>query len=112
MNCCQAVAMAYAEELPLGEEVIMRLCAGFGAGMGTMDGTCGALVGAIMVSSLKSTDKAGAMAMSRKILPRFRELCGSIVCRELKGMDTGNVLCPCVDCVRNAVRALEEALKE
>ena len=33
-------------------------------------------------------------------------------CRELKGIDTGKVLCSCENCVRNAVRAAEEVLAE
>lgn len=107
MNCSQAVVMAYQEELPFDAQALMSLCAGFGSGMGTMDGTCGALVGAIMVAGLM-TKGAGTIGMSRKILTRFRELSGSIVCRELKGIDSGMMLCPCVDCVRNAVMALEE----
>ena len=30
-----------------------------------------------------------------------------ILIRELKGIGTGQVLCPCEECVRNAVLALE-----
>ena len=108
MNCCQAVVMAFADTVPLDESMLTNLGAGFGAGMGTMEGTCGALVGAIMVAGLRSGG-AGTMALSRKILPRFKELCGgATICRDLKGIDTGKVICPCDDCVRNAVRAAVE----
>ena len=109
MNCCQAVAKAFADTVDVDEPTLLRLAAGFGAGMGTMDGTCGALVGAIMIASLRAKD-GGATALSRNILPRFRELCGATICRELKGVDTGKVLCSCENCVRNAVRAAEEAI--
>ena len=109
MNCCQAVLVAFASELGRSEEELLRLGSGFGSGMGTMEGTCGALVGAIMVSSLLS-EKGAAMAASRAIMPRFRELCGATICRDLKGIDTGKVLCSCENCVRNAVRAAGEAL--
>ena len=109
MNCCQAVVRAFADTVPLDEAMLTSLGAGFGAGMGTMEGTCGALVGAIMVAGLRSGGN-GTMALSRKILPRFKELCGgATICRDLKGIDTGKVICPCDDCVRNAVRAAEEA---
>ena len=91
------------------EEDLLRLGSGFGSGMGTMEGTCGALVGAIMVSSLLS-EKGAAMAASRAIMPRFKELCGATICRDLKGIDTGKVLCSCENCVRNAVRAAGESL--
>ena len=110
MNCCQAVARAFADTVPLDEATLAKLAAGFGAGMGTMEGTCGALVGAIMVAGLRSGGD-GTMALSRKILTRFKELCGgATICRELKGIDTGKVLCSCDNCVRNAVLAAEEAL--
>ena len=107
MNCCQAVLVAFATELGRSEEELLRLGSGFGSGMGTMEGTCGALVGAIMVSSLLS-EKGAAMAASRAILPCFKELCGATICRELKGIDTGKVICSCENCVRNAVRAAGE----
>ena len=68
-----------------------------------------AVVGVVMVSSLLS-EKGGAMKNSRAIMPRFKELCGATVCRELKGVGTGKVLCSCEDCVRNAVRAASETL--
>ena len=35
---------------------------------------------------------------------------GAVVCRELKGLDTGTVLCSCDDCVRNAVEAWQEVM--
>lgn len=109
MNCCQAVLVAFADQLGRSEEELLRLGSGFGSGMGTMEGTCGALVGAIMVSSLLS-EKGTAMAASRAIMPRFKELCGATICRDLKGIDTGKVLCSCENCVCNAVRAAGEAL--
>ena len=105
MNCCQAVLVAFADEAGRSEEDLLRLGSGFGSGMGT----CGALVGAIMVSSLLS-ETGAAMAASRAIMPRFKELCGATICRDLKGIDTGKVLCSCENCVRNAVRAAGESL--
>ena len=109
MNCCQAVLVAFADRLGKEEAELMRLGSGFGSGMGTMEGTCGALVGAVMVSSLVSPDGA-AMKNSRVIVPRFKELCGATICRDIKGIDTGKVLCSCENCVRNAVRATAETL--
>ena len=111
MNCCQAVLVAFADKLGKSEDDLLRLGSGFGSGMATMEGTCGALVGAIMVSSLLSPD-GEARNNSRAIMSRFKELCGgATICRDLKGIGTGKVLCSCEDCVRNAVRAAGEALK-
>ena len=109
MNCCQAVVRAFADTVSLDEATLTSIAAGFGSGMGTMEGSCGALVGAVMVAGLR-TGGNGTMALSRKILPRFRELCGATICRDLKGIDAGKVLCSCEDCVRNAVLAAGEAV--
>ena len=111
MNCCQAVLVAFADKLGKSEDDLLRLGSGFGSGMATMEGTCGALVGAIMVSSLLSPD-GEARNNSRAIMSRFKELCGgATICRDLKGIETGKMLCSCEDCVRNAVLAAGEALK-
>ena len=110
MNCCQAVVRAFADTVSLDEATLTSLAAGFGSGMGTMEGSCGALVGAVMVAGLR-TGGSGTMALSRRILPRFKELCGATICRDLKGIGTGKILCSCENCVRNAVLAAEEALE-
>ena len=111
MNCCQAVLVAFADRLGKSEDELLRLGSGFGSGMATMEGMCGALVGAIMVSSLLSPD-GEARNNSRAIMSRFKELCGgATICRDLKGIETGKMLCSCEDCVRNAVLSAGEALK-
>ena len=51
-NCCQAVACVLSEETGVSEDVLKRIGAGFGLGMGGMEGTCGALCGAEMVLGL------------------------------------------------------------
>ena len=111
MNCCQAVLVAFADKLGKGEDDLLCLGSGFGSGMATMEGTCGALVGAIMVSSLLSAE-GEARNNSRAIMSRFKDLCGgATICRDLKGIETGKILCSCEDCVRNAVLSAGEALK-
>ena len=111
MNCCQAVLVAFADKLGKAENDLLRLGSGFGSGMATMEGTCGALVGAIMVSSLRSVE-GEARNNSRAIMSRFKELCGgATICRDLKGIETGKMLCSCEDCVRNAVHVAGEIFK-
>lgn len=117
-NCCQAVACAFAQETGVDVPTLFKAGEGFGLGMGCMDGTCGALSGAILVAGLKNSDgnidspstKADTYQLSREMLSRFREKCGSTVCRELKGIDTGNMLCSCPDCIRHGVEVVEEVL--
>ncbi|MEF2950521.1 MAG: C-GCAxxG-C-C family protein [Oscillospiraceae bacterium] len=110
-NCAQAVVLSYADKLPLEEETLKKLAAGYGGGMGCMEGTCGALVGAVMAAGML-TDGQGTGRYAREILLGFRERCGATICKDLKGVETGKVLCPCTECVRNAVLAAGAALGE
>ncbi|MCR5304468.1 MAG: C-GCAxxG-C-C family protein [Lachnospiraceae bacterium] len=106
-NCAQAVALACADLSGMDTETLMKLNSGFGGGMACMEGSCGALVGAVMSAGLIKEGKGTPMA-SRAILQSFQEKCGATICKDLKGRDTGVVLCPCDDCVRNGVRSLME----
>ena len=110
-NCAQAVVLSYADKLPLEVETLKKLAAGYGGGMGCMEGTCGALVGAVMAAGML-TDGQGTGRYAREILLGFRERCGATICKDLKGVETGKVLCPCTECVRNAVLAAGAALGE
>lgn len=107
-NCAQSVAKALAESEGIDSSNIAQLTAGFGLGMGAMEGTCGAFVGANIISGLKTEGK-GTMAKSKDMFKNFSDKCGASICKELKGIDTGVVLCACDDCVRNAVYAFCES---
>ena len=107
-NCCQAVLLAYAGELGLDEEFLIRLGAGFGSGMGSMEGTCGALCGAEMVLGLYGYEGRRMNPQSGDMQNRFKEMCGATICRDLKGVETGRMLCSCDDCVRNAAALVDE----
>jgi hypothetical protein len=101
-NCCQAVLCAFQDLTPYTEEQLYALGAAFGAGMGGMEGTCGALVGAELLLGIVG-DGAPVMRDARAMHRAFTEACGASLCRDLKGRDTGKVLCSCDDCVRTAV---------
>lgn len=45
-----------------------------------------------------------------EILQEFKEKAGATICRDLKGVGTGKMLCSCDDCVRLAVLGLEKHL--
>jgi len=103
-NCAQAVVCAFADVVGQDEEFCCKVAAPFGAGMGTMEGTCGALVGAGMVLGL--AEKRGM----NRIMTKFLQRNGSTQCKMLKGVGTGRVLRPCDDCVADAVEFLEGEL--
>ncbi len=111
-NCTQAVVLALAERYGLPAEEMVRMTAGFAVGMGTMETTCGALIGANLILGLKPEENRSAVARARELYNRFLEMCGATLCKELKGRDTGVPVCPCDDCVRNAVIAVSELLQQ
>lgn len=117
-NCCQAVLLTFCDELGVDPVTAFKIGEGFGLGMGGMENTCGALSGAIMLAGLKNSDgdldhpktKAGTYRISRELTEAFKEKTGALVCRDLKGIDTGKVLCSCPKCIDSAVQIVEEIL--
>ncbi len=108
-NCAQSVTVALAEETNLSEDQLTAISAGFCAGMGNLEATCGALIGAGMVAGLKTEGK-GTLGITRQIQEEFGRRCGAIKCKELKTVTDGKPLCPCEECVRNAVMIYGEVM--
>lgn len=106
-NCCQAVLLSFADELPLSEDDLKRIGAAYGVGMGCLEATCGALCGAEMILGMREYEGAPILRDASVLHKAFTEKCGASICKELKGKDTGIVLCECDDCVRNAVELME-----
>ena len=104
LNCSQAVTVALKEESGIDEEVLKQVSAGFCAGMGNTKATCGALIGAVMTAGVKTKGK-GTLRLAKEISERFESLSGALICKDLKTLTDGKPLCPCDECVRNAVRA-------
>ncbi len=136
-NCAQAIVHTYADIAGLDEQTAMNVGNAFAAGMGNMEGTCGALVGAGMVLGMVNKDKAKSMKQMREIMTKFQERNGATQCKLLKGVGTKAaieqeqsdacidsaereqarpkvkvVLRECPDCVADAAEFLEEELKK
>ncbi len=107
-NCCQAVLMAFAEDLETENATLMKIGAAFGGGMGCMEATCGALCGAQMLLGLAAYEGKPMGRDARGLLEAFRARAGAVKCADLKGVETGVVLCGCDDCVRYAAELVEE----
>ena len=87
-NCAQSVAAAFAEEMGMPAAQVERLMAGFGAGVGRMREVCGTVLGmTFVISALYEGDKGATYARVQEVAGEFRERSGSIVCRELLGLD-------------------------
>ena len=94
-NCAQSVALAYADITNLDEEMVAKITASFGGGMGRLREVCGAVSGmaflASFISPCPSADNAEAKkanyALVQEFAEQFRKQNGNIVCRSLLGLD-------------------------
>jgi C_GCAxxG_C_C family probable redox protein len=127
-SCAPAVLSAYASEFGLDIETALKIATGFGAGMGRMGETCGAVTGAFMVIGLKygkskaddNQAREKTYELVREFVSRFKARNGSIVCKELLGCDlstpegmklakeTGVAATLCPKFVQNAAEILKE----
>jgi C_GCAxxG_C_C family probable redox protein len=93
LNCSQAILTVFGEPFGMDRETARRLGRPFGAGMGRMAGTCGALTGAMMVLGLardqadEKEAKNDVYRYVRELVKRFEERHTTSVCRELLGAD-------------------------
>ena len=129
-NCAQAVLTAFGDVSGIDSERVLKIACGFGAGMGKMGKTCGAVTGAFMVIGLKyGHTKGNDIESKEKTYALVREFCslfskkhGSVECRELLPCDISTpeglefaleqklfrTLCP--KYVESSVRILEKIL--
>lgn len=107
-NCTQAVLCVFSEETGLSIEFLKRIGASFCVGMGCMEATCGALIAGEMLLGLKEYNDRPILRNAREMYEEFTNKCGASICKDLKGRDTGIVICECDDCVRNAVELVEK----
>lgn len=93
-NCCQAVVLAYNDVFGLEDELAASLSSGFGGGMGRMREVCGAVSGIVMLAGLirPASDpsvknwRTANYALVQEMAGEFKEINGSIVCKELLGL--------------------------
>ena len=109
-NCAQSVLCTYYDYMGMDMETAKHLGNSLGAGMGNMEGTCGAIVGAGIVLGLATKDKGKASKGMRQIMEKFQACNGAVQCKLLKGVETGKVLRECPLCVSDASEFLEELL--
>lgn len=118
-NCCQAVVCTFAEETGIDESLLYRMGEGFGAGMGTALGVCGAISGAAMLAGLVHSDgnteqagmtKANTTRAAGKMQKKFVKQAKALICKEIKTGNGGKAFTSCDDCIKIAVRLVEEEL--
>ena len=90
-NCAQAVFTAFSHRCGIDEDTAKRFSAGLGGGVGRNREVCGAVSGAAMaIGSIKAAtqgeDAKGKQEnyeLVREFCEKFKEIHGSIICREL-----------------------------
>ena len=70
------------------------------------------IFGAVNVLGLINKNPQKTMQGSRRIIQSFKEQNGTVICKELKGINDGIVKRECIDCVRDAAALLEAELPE
>ena len=131
-NCSQAVLGVFCEELGLDFDTAMKISSSFGGGMGRMREVCGTVSGMFMAagmafssSSNSPADKGTHYERIQELAKRFKDMNGSIICRELlQGVESSTSPTPsertetyykkrpCIDLVGDAVEILEQYIKE
>ena len=90
-NCAQAVAVAFCDVTGLDEKTAAKLASPFGGGMGRLREVCGAVSGMLMVlgylygydNSDDGDTKMQVYTQVQELANKFREINGSIICREI-----------------------------
>lgn len=110
-NCAQCVALACGDLAGLDDKTAFRMLEGFGAGMGGLTQTCGALSGAVAVVSYpmsegpeNPTTKRVTYKQVRQLVADFDGEVGSTMCNQIKGLGGGEMLRSCPACIELGVR--------
>ena len=132
-NCSQAVFGAFCEELGVDFETSVKLASGFGGGIGRMREVCGTFTGLTMAASLiygysdpeELETKKELYEKIRLLGDRFRQDNGSIICRELLGLQQAEKSAvpeartsayyqkrPCAELCRYAADILDEFIQQ
>jgi C_GCAxxG_C_C family probable redox protein len=131
-NCSQSVLSAFSMDYGLDDALALKISCGFGAGMGRLQETCGAVTGAYMVIGLKfgkskkneDNLKEKTYSLVKKFSEEFEKINKSTNCCKLlncnlnsdegrnifKTMNLSKNICE--KCVNDAVIILEKILNE
>ena len=94
-NCAQSVLLAFSDKTSFDEKTSMKLASSFGGGMGRLREVCGAVSAMFMIAGLlkgyelpdDDIGKARQYQLVQNLAKKFKEKHGSIICRELLGLD-------------------------
>lgn len=131
-NCAQAVFLAFEDLHGIDRKTAAKLSSSFGGGMGRLREVCGAVSGMFMTAGVlygyddpkASTEKSDHYSRIQELAKAFEEKNGSIVCRELLGLEVKREVPvpeartveyykkrPCKELVGDAAEILEAYIK-
>lgn len=95
LNCAQSVLTAFSDNYKIDKSTALMISCGFGAGMGRLQETCGAVTGVYMAIGLhvcsKISDnkerKEKSYSLIREFDQNFKKIHGSTHCSELLKID-------------------------
>lgn len=97
-NCAQTVALTFADCYGIDPALMARISASFGGGIGRMRETCGTASGMFMLAGLETAtaeanpeSKRQNYAEVQMLAQRFRNETGSLLCRELLGLNNSTL---------------------
>jgi C_GCAxxG_C_C family probable redox protein len=94
-TCSQAILGAFCSRYGLDQATALKVSCAYGGGMASTGETCGAVTGALMTIGLAhgrssvadQESKARTYALTKQFWNEFRSRRGTLVCRELLGVD-------------------------
>ena len=126
-NCAQSVFCAFCEDFEIDFVTGLKLSSSFGGGMGRLREVCGAVSAMFMLAGLKfgyitnndDEKKAEHYKFIQELAEKFKNENGSIICRELLGVDSDGYVPqkrdekyyktrPCEEYVASAARLIEK----
>ena len=132
-NCAQSIVLAFEDMLTIDLDTALKIASPFGGGMGRLREVCGSVSGMFMVLGfVKGYNEPGNYEGKKELYEhvqelarRFEEENGSIVCRDLLGLNVKKEDAapekrteeyykkrPCVELVGCAAEILEQYLNE
>ncbi len=133
LNCAQSVFVAFCDVTGMDKETAMRISSSFGGGMGRLREVCGTCSAMFMTAGLlyglgegyTFEDKAEHYKRIQELAAEFKEVHGTIVCRELlktlkvtsdptpeRRTEKYYKVRPCIKFVRTAAEILDKYIEE
>ena len=118
-NCAQSVFLTYAEKYGFDKATALKLSSSFGGGMGRMREVCGAVSAMFMIAGLENgytennNDEIKAEHYTRiqNLANEFKKKNGTIICRELLGVDADDNPIPSKRTSQYSIRLLRLDLR-